>query len=35
MNNPFKLEGKRILIIGGASGIGKATSLLCAEMGLP
>ena len=31
--SPFSLEGKRILITGGASGIGKATSLLCAQMG--
>ena len=31
--NPFSLEGKTILITGSASGIGKATSLLCAQMG--
>ena len=31
--SPFSLESKRILITGGASGIGKATSLLCAQMG--
>ena len=32
-NTPFSLESKRILITGGASGIGKATALLCAQMG--
>ena len=31
--NPFSVEGKTILITGAASGIGKATALLCAEMG--
>ena len=31
--SPFSLENKRILITGGASGIGKATALLCAQMG--
>ena len=31
--NPFSIEGKTILITGAASGIGKATALLCAEMG--
>jgi NAD(P)-dependent dehydrogenase (short-subunit alcohol dehydrogenase family) len=31
--NPFNLQRKTILITGGASGIGKATSLLCAQMG--
>ena len=31
--SPFSLESKRILITGGASGIGKATALLCAQMG--
>lgn len=30
---PFSLESKRVLITGGASGIGKATALLCAQMG--
>lgn len=33
MKNPFSVEGKTILITGAASGIGKATALLCAEMG--
>ncbi len=33
MKNPFSLTGKNILITGASSGIGKATALLCAEMG--
>ena len=33
MVNPFSLEGKRILITGAASGIGKATASLCAQLG--
>ena len=33
MNNPFSLEGKTILLTGASSGIGKATALLCADMG--
>lgn len=32
-NTPFSLDNKIILITGGASGIGKATALLCAQMG--
>lgn len=31
--NPFSLLGKRILITGSASGIGKASAILCAQMG--
>lgn len=31
--SPFSLDHKTILITGGASGIGKATALLCAQMG--
>ena len=31
--SPFSLDNKRILITGGASGIGRATALLCAQMG--
>ena len=31
--NPFSLNGKRILVTGAASGIGKATALECAKMG--
>lgn len=31
--NPFSLEGKTVLVTGASSGIGKATALLCAEMG--
>lgn len=33
MNNPFSLENKTILITGASSGIGKATAILCAQMG--
>lgn len=33
MNNPFLLENKTILITGASSGIGKATAILCAQMG--
>lgn len=33
MNNPFSLEGKTILVTGASSGIGRATAILCAEMG--
>jgi len=32
-SSPFSLDNKRILITGGASGIGKATALLCSQMG--
>ena len=31
--NPFTLEGKTLLVTGASSGIGKATAILCAEMG--
>jgi NAD(P)-dependent dehydrogenase (short-subunit alcohol dehydrogenase family) len=31
--SPFSLEGKRILVIGAAAGIGAATARLCARMG--
>ncbi len=33
MKNPFSLEGKNILIVGGSRGIGRATALQCANMG--
>lgn len=33
MESPFVVEGKSILVTGAASGIGKATALLCATMG--
>lgn len=31
--NPFSLEGKTILVTGASSGIGKATAVLCSQMG--
>lgn len=33
MESPFIVEGKSILVTGAASGIGRATALLCAKMG--
>lgn len=33
MKDPFSLEGKIVLVTGAASGIGRATAVLCAEMG--
>lgn len=33
MANPFSLEGKTLIVTGASSGIGKATAILCAEMG--
>ena len=32
-NNPFTLEGKNILVTGGAGGIGSATALACINLG--
>jgi len=32
-NSPFSLDNRTILITGGASGLGRATALLCAKMG--
>ena len=31
--NPFTLEGKTVLVTGASSGIGRATAVLCADMG--
>lgn len=33
INNPFSLEGKRILITGASSGIGRETAIQCSKMG--
>ena len=33
MQNPFSLEGKKVLITGASSGIGKAAAIECANMG--
>lgn len=33
VNNPFTLEGKRIVITGAGSGIGRATATLCSSLG--
>jgi len=33
MANPFSLEGKTVVVTGASSGIGRATAILCAEMG--
>lgn len=33
MNNPYTLEGKKILITGASSGIGRQTAIRCAEAG--
>ena len=31
--NPFSLEGKKILVTGSSSGIGRATAILCSQLG--
>ena len=33
MHNPFTLEGKRIIITGASSGIGRQTAISCSQMG--
>lgn len=33
IRNPFSLDGKTVLVTGASSGIGKATAILCSEMG--
>ena len=33
MDSPFSLAGKKVLLTGGASGIGRAAAVLCAQMG--
>ena len=33
MNNPYSLEGKKILVTGASSGIGQSTAIYCSQMG--
>lgn len=33
MNNPYSLNGKKVLVTGASSGIGKATAIHCSKMG--
>ena len=33
MNNPFSLQGKKVLVTGASSGIGRAVAVTCARMG--
>ena len=33
VSNPFSLEGKRVLVTGASSGIGRAIAVACSRMG--